>query len=291
MNFKNIFIVIVLYKTSLEDSKTIETLKSIPEESINLMVFDNSPVRQYVESHFQYDKFNINYQHNGSNPGLSYAYNLALSEASSLNIKWLLLLDQDTTITIEYIKEIINLKIEELSGDIVSIMPRVISLIDDKIITPVKMELGGICRPILIPCGIVKKGISGINSGTLLNVHFMNSIKGFSTNYSLDMLDHWYFREIKYKKKYIYLLQSFIKQDLSIYNNFEENISVSRYNQLLNAESLFIEEEGFLSLLVFRIRLFFRSLKQIKYKNNQYCKITLKEVFRLSQKNKKRVIK
>ena len=64
------------------------------------------------------------------------------------------------------------------------------------------------------------------------------SIGFFNLEYPLDMLDHWYFREIKRNDKEIYLLNSNIKQELSIYGNFEENLSVSRYYQLLKDKFL-----------------------------------------------------
>lgn len=283
MNFKEIYIVIVLYKTNLEHSKTIDTLKNIPDENINLMVFDNSPIKQYNFSYFRYDKFDIHYFNDCSNPGLSRAYNLALSNARDKNYKWLLLLDQDTAITAEYIKEIMSLEIDKLSKNVVSIMPRVISALNDKLIAPVKMSKGGICRSVLLESGVEQKGISGINSGTLLSVSFMSDINGFSSSYSLDMLDHWYFREIKRNGKEIYLLHSNIKQELSIYGNFEENLSVSRYSQLLNAENHFLTEDGIISLILYKARLVYRFFKQLSYKDNNYSRITLSAIFNFSQ--------
>lgn len=279
MDFKDIFIVIVLYKMTLEDSLTIETLKYLPNDHVNLMVFDNGPVRQYKSSIFRYRKFNIHYYHAASNPGLSYAYNLALGKATKTNKTWLLLLDQDTVLTNGYINEILDLRVSELSNDVVSIMPRVFSVSGNKIIAPSKMFKGGFSRPVQLSSGIVKAGISGINSGTLLNVFFMNSIDGFSVNFSLDMLDHWYFREIKIHNKYIYLLNNYIKQNLSVFVSFEENVSVLRYRQLINAEYNFVQTEGIVSLLFFRARLIFRGLKQITYKNKDYCRISITKAF------------
>ena len=87
MNFQKIFVVIVLYKTRLEDSITIQTLNDAIEDRISLMVFDNSPLRQYNEDSFAFNKFDIVYYHDGSNPGLSYAYNLALEKAFLSNKK------------------------------------------------------------------------------------------------------------------------------------------------------------------------------------------------------------
>lgn len=279
MNLKDIFFVIVLYKSSLEDSKTINSLMGIIDENITLFVFDNSPIRQYENDKFQFKNFIIHYHHEETNPGLSVAYNLALEECIRLNKKWLLLLDQDTTFTIKYIKEIESLDFNILPDSVVAIMPRVVSFTDDRIIAPVKMFLGGIFRPTNIEKGVIKSKISGINSGTLLNVFYLNSINGFSKNYTLDMLDHWYFRKLFKNGKSVYLMESQIYQELSIFGDFEENVSFIRYQQMLNSESLFIKEEGKLSLLIFKFRLIFRFFKQFKYKNSDYYKFTLKQIF------------
>lgn len=280
MNFQDIFIIIVLYKTRLEDSITIQSLNESLDESITLMVFDNSPEKQYLDNNFFYKGFNVNYYHNGANPGLSHAYNLALDEAIRIKKDWLLLLDQDTTVTKEYIDEIKNLDLNLISDTVVSVIPRVVSFKNEEMIAPTRMLPGGACRPLLMASGVVATSISGINSGTLLRVSFINSINGFSSKYTLDMLDHWYFREINKENKEIYLLQNSIKQDLSVFGNFEENISLTRYKQLLNAESVFISEDGFISFFVFKIRLLFRFIKQINYKNKGYYKLTLKELFK-----------
>ena len=283
MNLKDIFFVIVLYKSSLEDSKTINSLESIIGDGFNLYVYDNSPERQYENDNFEFKNFKIKYYHDGTNPGLSTAYNCALEECGKSNKKWVLLLDQDTTFTKEYIEEIESLDFDEIPTTVVAIVPRVVSLLDQRIIAPVKMFLGGICRPVEIVGGVVNTPISGINSGTLLSVLYMNSINGFSNRYSLDMLDHWYFREIKRNDKEIYLLNSNIKQELSIYGNFEENLSVSRYYQLLNAENHFLKEDGIISFILFKARLVYRFFKQLSYKNNKYSRITLSTIFHFSQ--------
>ena len=96
------------------------------------------------------------------------------------------------------------------------------------------------------------------------------------------MLDHWYFRKIFQLKQKVYLLNSSIKQDLSVYGNFEENISFQRYVQLINAEYLFIKESGSLDIILFKIRLFLRLLKQINYKNKAYFKFTLSKISRFN---------
>ncbi|MDA6068802.1 glycosyltransferase [Flavobacterium sp. AC] len=274
-----LFIVLVLYKTSLEESKTIRSLCEVLDYPIDLLVYDNSPTRQYQEEYFQYDKFKVHYRHDKLNLGLSTAYNFALEFAMLANKPWLLLLDQDTTFTREYILQLSGLEIEKLSENVVAIIPKVISLEHNQMISPSKMLIGGICRPINVSAGILDKPISGINSGSILSVSYLKSMEGFDLKYSLDMLDHWYFRKIYRDAKNVTLLNSTIYQDLSILGDFEANVSFERYKQMLTAEMHFISEDGFLSKFVFKVRLLVRVIKQMRYKDSRYYKVTIKQIF------------
>lgn len=279
MNLSNkIFVTIVLYKTKLEDSRTIHSLSSFINQSIDIFVFDNSPIAQYDKNSFIYDKFNVTYCSNIFNPGLAVAYNEALSLALLNNRKWILLLDQDTLLTPEYLEELKSINLDDFSTQVVAIIPRVFSL-NNNSISPSKMFVGGICRPVNLPDGLVKSSITGINSGTLLRVEYMNSINGFCLDFPLDMLDHWYFRKIFKDGKFVFLMKSSIEQDLSVSNNFENNISFDRYKMMLNSEYLFIREQGFFGKVIFRLRLFLKIIKQIRFKNVNYYKYSLNRIF------------
>ncbi|MCD9575249.1 glycosyltransferase [Flavobacterium soyae] len=279
MKIEDLFFVIVLYKNNLENSRTIKTLENSLNKNINLFVYDNSPERQYKEEEFVYSKFNIKYFHDPLNSGLSKAYNHALELAVYNKSSWLLLLDQDTYFTKEYIDSIEMLE-DKLNNSTAAIIPRVDSLTNNLKISPAKILLGGICRPFECQEGIIKSKISGINSGTILKVDYLKSINGFNTNYTLDMLDHWYFKKIYNDKKDVFLLDAVINQDLSVLENFEDAVSPQRYKQMLNAEYLFIKEESFASKVIFKLRLISRVLKQRKFRNKEYYKFTLKILFR-----------
>jgi GT2 family glycosyltransferase len=278
MKTEDLFFIIVLYKNNLENSRTIKTLEISLNKNINLFVYDNSSERQYQEEEFVYSKFNVTYFHDPLNIGLSTAYNHALELAINKRSSWILLLDQDTYFTKEYVDSIEKLVIDKLGDKTVAIIPRVDSLTNNQKISPAKTFLGGICRPFECQKGIIKSKISGINSGTILKVDYLKSINGFNTDYTLDMLDHWYFKKIFSDGKDIFLLNATIRQDLSVLEDFEKSISVERYEQMLNAECLFAKEENFLSLLVFKLRLILRILKQKKFKNKKYCQLTLKKI-------------
>jgi GT2 family glycosyltransferase len=271
----NFYIVVVLYRIKLEESQTIISFSNYSTSNFDILVYDNSPEKQYENCRFRFKNLNIDYVHDESNPGLSHAYNYALSNAFINKFNWLLLLDQDTSLTNDYLEEIVSLNLTQRQKDFVCVIPNVRSIGKNTIISPSKFLMGGICRPIVSKPGVTCLPITGINSGTILNVNFMNSINGFNSDFKLDMLDHWYFREISKKKQSILLLKSTIYQNLSIFEKFEENMSLARYKNLLIAESRFIKDDKLIGLCVYKFRLLIRSFVQLNYNNKEYFKITL----------------
>lgn len=275
MNLNDIFIVIILYKTSLADSLTIQTLSNLTGD-VPILVFDNSPEHQYELENFKYNNFLVTYIHDAKNLGLTNAYNFALEKATSKKSRWLLLLDQDTSFNQMYVDEICNMPIESLSEDIVAIIPNVVSLLGAKRISPTKISTGGFSSQIVQKYGVITEPISGINSGSLLSVDFMNMINGFDVRYSLDMVDHVNFREINKRKKKIYVLNSTVHQQLSVLSSLEESMTLGRYEQLLRAESLFFSEDNLLSQFFYRTRLLARAARQKSYKDASFFKLTIR---------------
>ena len=107
INFwRDTLIVIVLYNTKLCHSATFDSLsKSLCEAklpfNIDLLICDNSIVEQVdISEDNRGGLFNIRYLHDSTNPGVSQSYNRAAELAEVHQKKWLLLLDQDTTLPI-----------------------------------------------------------------------------------------------------------------------------------------------------------------------------------------------
>ena len=93
--FEELLVVIVLYKTRPEQSAAFTSLQtaldafpSFPE----IFIYDNSPESSSVSG------FHITYFHDPANSGVSRAYNHASAVASDKKKKWMLLLDQDTSV-------------------------------------------------------------------------------------------------------------------------------------------------------------------------------------------------
>src|SRR5580704_4163787 len=107
----SILTVIVLYKCELSQSQSVSSLFQILNENpewakhFSLVLYDNSPQPQ---KHTLSTDFPIHYVHDPSNGGLAPAYNFALDRAESEEREWLLLLDQDTSLTPEFISELVE---------------------------------------------------------------------------------------------------------------------------------------------------------------------------------------
>lgn len=98
---KNVFAVLVLYKTTIEASACVAAINdALTNEAteLDILIYDNSPLQQPYAATFKYQHLNIWYQHDPLNGGLSKAYNTGAELVKDkIDKKWLLLFDQDTS--------------------------------------------------------------------------------------------------------------------------------------------------------------------------------------------------
>ncbi len=273
----NLLIIVVLYNRNIIEVPYINMLKDFLSKSILnplLVVYDNS-----LEENA--NKVNIPenavYFANKNNPGLAIPYNFALNLAIDKHSKWLMLLDHDTLLTEDYFLTVDQtLSKTRLEPNVVAVIPTVVS--SGRIISPVKSTFFNYHKP-LNEIGIVNGEITGINSGSIINTEFLNTIGGFNIEYPLDYLDHWLFYTINKFSKFILVTNSVIHQDLSIYNS-HETFSERRYESIMLAKSTFYNYKG----IKYRMRLKFSLLKSIfiqLYTNKRsLAKITIKYFFK-----------
>lgn len=270
-----ILIVIVLYNTELKDSTTYNSLKkSLKFCSLTweLLIFNNSKEYKIISD------IASEIVNSEQNCMLAGAYNYALEFAKSKNIEWLLLLDQDSEITDEYfIKLSETLSNKQITENTVSIIPFLIENV--RIISPHKNIFFQLIRSPINYTGLLKGHITALNSLTLLRVEFISQIGGFSYKFPLDMLDYWIYYQIYKKNKLVYLLDLKVQHHLSV-NNFEKNMTVERYQQIIFSEKQFIKEFGILEQFAYKCKLFFRTLKQFLFlRDKRYSKITFRSIF------------
>lgn len=271
-------IVIVLYQYSLDESITFKTLnKQLGKTTIDYeLVLYNNDVNQKIEAA---GCLIVNSEENKKLEG---AYNFALERALETGKSWILLLDQDTEIPDNYFNELEKLFSDNYSPDLVAVVPKLIS--EGEIISPVQVTHLMRFERGINSNGYNNKRINALNSLSLLNVEFIKSIGGFSKDFPFDLHDHWCYNKIYKNKKKVYILD-ITTEHSSSFNNFEENVSVSRYKEFLSTEDRFIRSEiGMPVYFFYKIKLLLRSIKQlINYKNKEFSLVTLAAVFKWSQ--------
>jgi len=244
---KPIAAIVVLYKMSVADSPSYRTLSAALRErpelaaKIDLLVADNSPEAQPLPV-----DFSGRYLHDGTNPGLAKRYNEALGAAAAAGAIWLLLLDQDTTLTEAYLAELETLA-ERLADEetIVAIVP--------KLMAGGRLQSPHLPRFLRTDFALDRSsyGVAGglvrvYNSGALLRVSAVQGIGGFPEAYWLDYLDHATFHQLQARGGAIYLMDAALEHEMSIYRpdkHADPGHAARRRNQL-SAEVRFYREFG-----------------------------------------------
>ncbi len=270
------YAIIVLYHQSEIESKTLYSLNSSLNslnKSLRTIIYDNS------ESKFVFDLKNaikiypnleIEYLANKSNPGLSEAYNYALNK--SLNARFLLLFDQDTTVTNDFLQEVLC---NDSNYD--CLVPNVTSKNNIQISPMWYNCYGGL--EVITPNTINnKKGfVTAINSGAVYNVESLRRLGGFSNEFKLDMLDHYIFYMMNLKNYKILFLNASINQDLSIDNY--TNIGFDRFKSIMESEVKLVRKFRFINIFLYRFRVAIRAIKFLLQRKFKFSFFLFKLIF------------
>lgn len=259
-----ILVVLVLYRTGLNESETYQSLArsalTSPRLSdLDLLVYDNSESARPLP---EPDVVHYTYIHDPRNSGIAAAYNAALKMTSLTGAEWLLLLDQDTRLPEHFLTRLFS-RIEQLSqnSEVVAVVPKVQS--GKRSISPSFVKIGWRLKPVPRDyTGIASTRVTAINSGALIRCSFLTRIGGFDERFSIDYLDHWLFQQIHAASRSVYISEEVIDHDLSILN-FAVKVAPPRYRSILSSEFLF--HSNFANpyeYFVYLVRLFIRYLKQ-----------------------------
>jgi GT2 family glycosyltransferase len=212
------------------------------------MVCDNTPYEQTVPVDFA-----GSFYRDISNPGLVKWYNLALGKAEKSGMPWILLLDQDTTVTAQYIKEVVLRTSEmEEKNDVAAIIPKLV-------------QNGVVCSPLTPPTyrhprpfdrnftGIAALRLHVFNSGSVLRVSALREAGGFPEDFPLDYLDHATFATLQSRGGRLFVLQSTLDHELSSTKVRKTDPRyVERHRRILVAERRFYKRYGSLQERVYR---------------------------------------
>jgi GT2 family glycosyltransferase len=265
--------VVVLYKCTLSESRTVQSLlqcclkdKDIAEQ-LSILFYDNSPDAQELDA-TAWPSMRIAYQHPAENGGLAAAYNEALAVAREQHIDWLLLLDQDTLLCPAFFHAL-STATRNPPTEICAIVPKLVQ--DGKLITP---QVVRFFQNRYLPAGfsgVYPTKITAMNSAACLRVQAMADIGGFPAKYWLDYLDHVVFHWLQAAGGRVLILDIAIEHRLSL-KNMEAEMSLSRYANVLAAEWMFVREtRSGGGPLTHRLRLIKRALVYaITIKNKAY---------------------
>ncbi len=258
----SILSIVVIYNREPAQSQSfsslLQILKEHPEwaKHFSLVLYDNSPQPQ---THSFVADFPIHYVHDASNGGLARAYNYALARAESEEREWLLLLDQDTSLSAEFISELVATS-ETLHSrsEVAAIIPKL--QVNGKIESPSTDFFDQMRRQFedLQPAinqdvvGLQQQRLCSYNSGSALRVAALRSIGGFPVEFWLDFLDHAVFHALYSRGYRVYVMRATLPHNSS-YSDIGSLPSWRLHNILL-ARTLYVKKNGsFIDRTLYRV--------------------------------------
>jgi GT2 family glycosyltransferase len=257
----SILAVVVLYRCELAHSQSVSSLFRILREHPELarhfspLLYDNSPEPQ--ENTMQ-ATLPVDYVHDPSNRGLATAYNFALERAEAEQRAWLLLLDQDTVLTEEFLLELVE-SARTLYGQaqVGAIVPKL--LVRGAIYSPeenflhqVRHQYRSLRTVKKDAVGVQQGHLNAYNSGATLRVSAMRAVGGFPLQFWLDYLDHAVFRALFVGGFRIYVMRAELVHNSSLAE--VTSLPLWRLRNILQAQTLFVKQSGgFFDRMLYRI--------------------------------------
>jgi GT2 family glycosyltransferase len=250
-----IYAVIVLYNQEPSKSQAVlaftQALQQGPalNHRFRLLLYDNSAAAGDAESLFEY-------RHDPRNEGLATAYNYALERAIAEDSQWLLLLDQDTAVTLAYLQEVLALTLT-LDADqrVGAIVPKLESAKGIK--SPTLDFLEWLRRQMQFPrkralfatremYGLQEEQFSAFNSASVLRVAALQKIGGFPPEFWLDFLDIAVFHRLHGAGLTMFVMHSTLVHELSMDTKefYEKQGGLARHRNLLAAMVRFVRMHG-----------------------------------------------
>ena len=282
-----ILMVVVLYRTTFEASKTLAGLTQAIQEDptllrgFDLLVWDNSPAP--IESALL--PFPFRYHHARQNEGVAGAYNGAARMAREQSAAWLLLLDHDTSVTGDFLRSLRH-HAEEAGGDegIAAIAPFLYGgeRAGKFVVSP---RLWRFARHVALPRPAAayteRRLLFAANSGTLVRVSALEAIGGYSSRFWLDYSDIYVFQRFHERGFGVRIAGDLALEHEVAMLDYDSRMSPARYATYLAAESAFLDlYRGPLERLLHLLRLTARVVRQRRFADGTFSRMTVHELWR-----------
>ncbi|MGA9720763.1 MAG: glycosyltransferase [Acidobacteriaceae bacterium] len=214
-------------------------------QRISLVIYDNSPQPHELPS----IPLAAHYIHDVSNGGLACAYNAGLARAKADGSTWLLLLDQDTRLSHEYLAELLDaVDSVQSQAQIAAIVPKLWA--GTRLYSPSAPFFRLIRRQFSDKPDAVEEHVTGVaespltayNSGAALRVSALENIGGFPEDFWLDYLDHAVFEQLHLRGYGLWVMHTVLQQNLS---HIEiDSVPMWRHWSVLAAQTRFVLRFG-----------------------------------------------
>jgi GT2 family glycosyltransferase len=277
----HILVVVVLYRTAFADSETLArlvtsfTANPALLDCMELLVWDNSP-EPLLDPKLP---FAFTYRHAEQNLGVAGAYNEAAKLAQESGRTWMLLLDQDTSVTERFLRGMDSYGRElATNDDIAAVVP--ILYADSFQLSPRRLTFLNQPRIASGKSYLERRRMFAANSGTLMRVAALLKVGGYSIDFWLDHSDIYVFNQFHRSGLAVFVAADLRLQHEIAMLDYDRRMTPERYGNFLAAEAAFDAlYNGWLQRTVQTLRLPFRALRQLRYQNKAYSRMTWR-VFR-----------
>lgn len=210
----NKLFIIVLYNCNILESKSFISISlslGSAKEKAFLFIYDNSDRKQEISIN---DKCwdSVSYLHDCANSGISKAYNTGADYAKTLNVDWIVLLDQDTNFALDYVPQ---LNMASRKHDDIVLFAPILELESGDRFSPSRYKFKQSNLVKLDPGIYSLRKYSPVNSGLAIDLAAFNHVGGYLEKVKLDFADFQFIERLRRKYTKFCLIDSTAIQDFS----------------------------------------------------------------------------
>jgi GT2 family glycosyltransferase len=282
--------VVVLYRATSDSSPDVpRTLIGLAQafaadaslaKQLDVLVWDNSPEPLSEPLKQLSLPFAFTYQHAGQNEGVSGAYNAAAVLAEQRGCAWLLLLDDDTTVTAEFLRGMLGhaAQIAEVNEEkderIAAVAPFLYA--GSFCMSP---RLWRFARHVPLPRPAQPytetRSIFAANSGTLMRVRVLEAIGGYNARFWLDFSDIEVFQRLHSHGFSVRIAGDLRLEHEMAMLDYDRRMTPARFATFLAAESDFMDlYRGPLERGMHLLRLAARVMHQRSYADPAFIRLS-----------------
>jgi len=258
---------IVLYKTRPIESVSLNTLLAAiqcledGEADIKILLYDNTPGGQDTGVL----SAGVQYKADDKNGGLATAYNYAMELAEREGFDWLLTLDQDTSLPIDFICKLSKtVSVVAPMQDVAAIVPYVLN--DGRVLSPFTLTKHWTFTRHFPDgfVGIPPEIVYAINSASTLKVSTLKAIGGYDPKFHLDFSDLAVYHRLHRQNQRVFVAGNIrVEHEVSGYD-LKNRSTLARYENTCRAEEAAYDEwMGMVAGIVLTVRIIYRLVYQL----------------------------